>query len=105
MSDELTPVLFRVSRASRRDGSEVTAVFPTEPATNCGIDMLCYAHIGQHGSCSPSWFYTTRPATEAEYADIKRELESAPYNYRLKIYQRITRDLTRRRHAALRSHA
>jgi hypothetical protein len=81
-----THVLFRVFKR------EVTAVFPCDPATLTGDTMTCYAHIGQHGSCSFGWYSErTRAATPAEYADLKRELESAPYGYRLKVYKRMTR--------------
>lgn len=79
---EETPVLFRWS-----DG-EVTAVFPTIPADNSGRLMTCYAHIGQHSACHPAWLRDTRPAKPEEYADLKRELESAPYGYRLKVCRR-----------------
>ena len=78
-----TPVLFRF------DHGEVTAIFPTIPGTNDPATMTCYAHIGQHGSCSVGWIRTTRPATEAEYADLKAELETAPFGYRLKVCRRI----------------
>lgn len=85
-----TPVLFRVSRAPVRDGNEVTAVFPCEPAgMNPAAGMSCYAIVGQHGGCSFGWYATTRPATTKEYTDIKAELESEPYNYRFKVYRRI----------------
>lgn len=72
----------------RKDSHEVTAVFPDE--TDRGL-FGCYAHIGQHGSCSYEWYRTTKPATESEYAALKRELESAPYNYRLRVVRRMTR--------------
>ncbi len=85
MSD-LTPVLFRCDH----DGAHVTAVFPTIPGTNSGYDMSCFAHIGQHSSCSSDWLRTTRPAKPEEYTALKRELESVPYNYRLKVYRRVT---------------
>jgi len=87
---EYTPVLFRVARAPRRDGADVTAVFPCEPADTTGNIMTCYAHVGQHGSCGYGWYITTRPATPAEYADLLAELESAPFGYRLTVYQRMT---------------
>ena len=52
--------------------------------------MSCYARVGQHGACCFAWYRTTRPATEAEYADLKVELEGDPYGYRLKVYRRMT---------------
>lgn len=100
--DDITPVLFRRPRANREfelDG--VTAVFPCEPGTNDSATMSCYAHIGQHGSCSLGWYNTTRQATPAEYADLKRELESAPYGYRLKVYTRMPRNARDERRKSL----
>ena len=88
--DETTPVLFRISRAPKRDGSAVCAVFPCEPGNGTPGSMSCYEHLGQHGACSYGWYNTTRAATPAEYADLFTELESAPYGYRLKVYQRMT---------------
>jgi hypothetical protein len=90
---EFTPVLFRVHRAPKKHGSDVTAVFPCEPASYDGTSMTCYAHVGQHGGCDLGWYHQTRPATEAEYANLKRELESYPYGYRLKTYRRMTSTL------------
>lgn len=98
---ETTPVLFRVHRSPQKYGSEVTAVFPCEPATTDGNTMSCYAHIGEHGQCSWAWYYVTRPATLEEYAALKAELESEPYGYRLAVYQRITRQLRDRFHVTL----
>ena len=88
-----TPVLFRVHRAPKKHGSEVTAVFPCEPHSYDGNEMSCYVHVGQHGGCDLGWYNQTRPATEAEYADLKQELESAPYGYRFKVYRRMNRAL------------
>ena len=90
---EETPVLFRVARAAKRDGAEVTAVLPCEPHDMSGSSMTCYAHVGQHGGCSTGWYNTTRAARPDEYAGLKRELESAPYGYRLKVYKRLTAPL------------
>lgn len=85
-----TPVIFRIER---RKGGDVTAVFPCEPHNMSGRDMTCYAHVGQHGACSFGWFAqgAHRLAKPAEYAELKRELESAPYVYRLKVYRRLQR--------------
>lgn len=40
---------------------------------------LCYAHIGQHGTCSPIYQRESRPATPEEYDPLKRELEQIGY--------------------------
>lgn len=84
-----TPVLFRVHRAPKKHGADVTAVFPCEPHDINGRYMSCYVHVGQHGACDLGWYQRTRPATAEEYADLRRELEGAPYGYRLKPYQRV----------------
>jgi hypothetical protein len=85
--DEITPVIFR----KWRDG-DVIALFPADIGTMEPHTCSSYMHVGQHGSATiagpPSVIHATRPATEVEYADLKRELESAPYGYRLKVYQR-----------------
>jgi hypothetical protein len=72
---EKLPVIFRKDRNKR---GEVTAVFPTLPADYLGHMLTCYAHIGQHASCSWEWFRdrTHRPATPDEYADLLAELHS-----------------------------
>lgn len=88
--EPVTPVLFRVHRAPVKYGADVTAVFPAEPHDAQGRLMSCYVHIGQHGACGLDWYRQTRPATPAEYADLKKELESAPYGYRLQVFQRMT---------------
>jgi len=64
---ETLPVMFRKS------AGEVTAVFPTLPADYVG-NLTCYAHIGQHGSCSAEWLRSTRPASESEVAPLLAEL-------------------------------
>jgi len=75
-----TRVIFRMDRG------EVVAVFPDQVERNG--DVGCYAHMGQHSSCSRDWYATTKAATEAEYAPLKRELESAPYRYNLRVMRR-----------------
>jgi hypothetical protein len=75
----MTPVIFR------RDGDEIVAVFPTIEADPG--QATCYAHIGQHSGCSRQWYYETRPAKPAEYADLLAELVDIGYDD-LKIYRR-----------------
>lgn len=83
-----TPVIFRADREAGE--THITAVFPTIPGSP-GF-MSCYAHVGQHGSCSHDWYRQTRPARAAEYADLKAELESIGYDD-LKVYRRITHEM------------
>lgn len=89
---EETPVIFRMERAPKKHGADVVAVFPCIPADYAGAQMTCFAHMGQHSGCDYGWYVRTRAARPEEYADLKRELEAAPYGYRLKVYQRITRE-------------
>ncbi|MFC5509287.1 hypothetical protein [Bosea massiliensis] len=89
-----TIVCFRTDKRGDHKG-DVTAVFPFEDEGR-GL-MACYAHIGQHSTCDAGWVTgNTRPATAEEYADLKRELESAPYRYRLAIRDRFPSYRTRR---------
>jgi hypothetical protein len=67
------PIIFRADRSGDFKG-EVTAVFPTLPSDYHGRLMTCYAHIGQHGSCSLDWYHGTLPAKPAEYEALLREL-------------------------------
>src|SRR5262245_42663523 len=87
---EITPVIFR--KFGPRRGGDVLALFPAEIGTYEPHTCSSYAHVGQHGSATiagpNSVIYCTRPATSEEYADLKAELEAAPYGYRLKVYQR-----------------
>lgn len=80
-----TPVMFRVD-----GGGVVTAVFIDLPWNHRG-DISCYAHVGQHSSCTWDWVARhTSPATPEQYASLKRELEAAPYGYQLEIVQQRT---------------
>jgi hypothetical protein len=87
--DDIVLVIFRAERSGQFKG-DVTAVFPTLPADQHGHMMTCYAHIGQHSGCDHGWYNKTRPAKPDEYADLKRELESVPYEYKLKVCKRIS---------------
>lgn len=91
---EETLVLFRCDKSGPFK-DVVDAVFPYEPGTNDPRTMSCYAHVGQHGSCDMGWLRTTRPAKPEEYADLKAELEGAPYGYRFKVRQRMPTDAYR----------
>jgi len=71
-----------------KDSGTVIALFPGLPADRRG-NIQCYEHIGQHGA---AWYAgviaETRPAKPEEYESLRRELEAAPYNYRLAIRRR-----------------
>lgn len=63
------PVIFRLWKG------EAIALFPTE-RWNMRGDITCYAHIGQHCGACPSLLQAGRPATEAEYAPLLKELRN-----------------------------
>jgi hypothetical protein len=84
MSDR-TQVVFRKWRPSH--GSSVIALLPQEQSS----EHYCssYEHVGQHGGADyDGVMRMTRPATMKEYADLKAELEGAPYHYVLDIRRR-----------------
>src|SRR3990167_7742944 len=65
-----TPVIFR--KWPKSEGGDIIAIFPTEPGTNDPYTSSSYEHIGQHGSADPvGLVQRTKPATSAEYADLK----------------------------------
>lgn len=101
MEREKLPVIFRAQRT--KDG-DVTAVFPTLPWSDDGSTFTIYAHLGQHGAGSWTWYLQrTRRAKPAEYAELLSELDSiygrklAPDDvaYELVVYQRWTAKLRR----------
>ncbi len=90
-----------------RELYEVTAVFPSIPATRDPLMFLSYAHIGQHGAAHRDWVrYNTRPATRAEYAPLLKELRAIyesgelPTD-KLRVVKKRTRTHDRARLAAL----
>lgn len=88
-------VIFRVWRG---EGGGVIALFPELiEYVRSGQHCTCYEHVGQHGTADYAGVISrTRPAKPKEYADLKRELEAAPYHYRLIVRKRWQR---RRSHA------
>ncbi len=89
------PILFR----SECDGS-IIAVFPTIPGRDA-YTMTCYAHIGQHSSCSMGWYYSTRPAHRNKYADLLGELTQIYNEYELVVVKRISSAMRKVRSAGL----
>jgi len=94
-------VLFRVVKAGDFKGT-VEAWFPGLPGTNAyWKDMTMYAHIGQHSSGDVDYMQQkTRNAKPSEYASLKRELESGPDGYKLRVVKRMTRKHFEQRKAA-----
>ncbi len=86
MNETETPVIFRVWNTGTKS---VLAIFPELEGARVGL-CRSYEHIGQHGDCQPRYIATkTHIATPTEYADLKRELESAPYLYKLRVVNRV----------------
>jgi hypothetical protein len=85
----IVPVLFRVDFDG--NATEVNAVFPTLPGSTRDPELMtCYAHVGQHSSCSLDWFELTKAARPYQYADLKAELERL--GYQLEVCSRITKE-------------
>jgi hypothetical protein len=93
----ITKVQFRVFR----DDNSVIAIFPEIPGdANDPYTCQSYMHVGQHGPLqAPNPL--TRPASPEEYESLKRELESAPFNYRLQVVQKISQKMHRLRREKL----
>lgn len=54
---------------------EIYAVFLDEINHHSKLELMCYAHMGQHGGCCIRWLYSeTIPAKESEYKSLLAEL-------------------------------
>lgn len=73
-----TPVNFVISEG------EVTAVFFCDSYNWRGDLYHCYAHLGQHGSCSDDWWREQTEAIPEQYAELKAELIRIGYNLEIK---------------------
>ncbi len=75
-----TDVVFRVDTTKDWKGT-VFALLPHEVCDFKG-NVTTYQHVGQHsGADYRGCIATSRPATEAEYKDLKAEMESIGYNF------------------------
>jgi len=80
-----TVVVFRKWKKS--EGGGILALFPLEQER--GYLCTSYEHIGQHGAADyVGCIMRTKSAKPEEYADLKKELESEPYNYNLVVKKR-----------------
>lgn len=75
MSDTQTAT--RVTFRKFSDNGELLAVFPDSVERNG--DLNSYMFVGQHASCDANLDAYTVPASEEEYAPMKRELEAIGY--------------------------
>jgi hypothetical protein len=86
----LTTVIFR-RWYRRQDGNGVIALFPDQAALGEHYPGMVgsFEHVGQHGAADYQGVISrTRLAKPAEYADLLKELESPPYDYRLDVKRR-----------------
>lgn len=85
--------------------NDVIAIFPEDADSPNPRYCESYQHVGGHGSCDPNAIVeVSRPATPEEYASLKRELESDPYFYELKVIQRLRYSHYLNRQAQLKKH-
>ena len=96
---EKTKVIFR---KDKRNG-EIDAIFPEIIGTHDPYTMSCYAHIGQHSTCSMChvWYNTIKP-TEEEIQPLKKELEEL-FGYNLDIKYKMTQKHLKTRKKILKS--
>lgn len=81
-----TPVIFR-----RWPDGSIIALFPSIPTSYTGRFCQSYERLGGRSVASYlDVISRTTPASPKEYDALRRELESEPYNYQLKVYQRRT---------------
>ncbi len=80
---ELTDIIFRTETGNSVWKGTVFALFPHECSDNNG-NVTSYQHIGQHGSADyHHCIATSKLATPAEYADLKKEMEGLGYKIRV----------------------
>lgn len=94
---ESTVVIFR----KFKDDGAIIALFICEPGNSDPDTCMSYMHVGQHSSATANLVDATRPATPAEYASLKHELEAMPYEYVLDVRQRTPHDAADQRRAKL----
>jgi len=87
----VTEVIFR--KFSKKEGGQILALFPYDTEGRYG-QCNSYMHIGQHGTADYSgMMQSTKPATPAEYADLKAELENygpEEAHYNLKVISKLS---------------
>lgn len=72
----------RVKFLVHQTNGELYAFFPQLKAEFNGYrhdNRLSYSHVGQHSACNIEYVKESRLATEAEYKDLKKELEGQGY--------------------------
>lgn len=83
--EDTTRVIFRDWGGA--NAGDIVAILIDVPA-NPGR-VVCFEHVGQHGEGTwAALIGNTKPATPEQYAALKRELESPPYEYKLIVRKR-----------------
>jgi hypothetical protein len=78
----ITEVMFRYDTTKGFKGT-IFAVLPHQVDTLQG-DVTTYQHVGQHSTGDYNvCLQQSRPATEAEFADLKKEMENLGYNLKV----------------------
>ncbi len=78
----ITEIIFRVDTTKDFKGT-IFAIMPHDVCDNKG-NVTYYQHVGQHsGGCYHTMIETSRLATENEYKDLLKELESLGYNVKV----------------------
>ena len=84
-----TDVVFRYDTTKDWKGT-IFALLPHECADHQG-NVTTYQHVGQHSAADYLYCISkSRPATPAEYADLKKEMEGMGYNFN--VIQKQNRD-------------
>ena len=78
-------VLFLIEFDSYQENPKgnVFAYFPNEKDFDIYGNKPCYAHIGQHSGCTPSYAEQCESANETQYTDLLKELQSIGYKLRI----------------------
>lgn len=78
----------------RKDSDGKIIAFLPELSANVG-NIVCYAHIGQHGEASIEYYHGTEKALPSEYEPLHKELKRIYSDVELSVKRRITyTDLT-----------
>ena len=98
LTSEKTVVMFRILEG------DVIAIFPEVPGDVLNYLMMeSYMHQGGFSPAAGNIVSWTKPASPEEYASLKLELESDPYNYVLDIRDRTPKDAAEKRRKAIRN--
>jgi hypothetical protein len=91
-----------IFRASRRKEPEVFAVIVGSPGSHTA-PLCVWDSMSGHGHGSWGWYYSTRPAKPAEYAEELKQLrrQYAP-EYKIQVVKRYTAKDCAKLNAALR---